>query len=377
MTRALLDLQAELPRSLPLFRHTPARIPFSWRDWNPSLVRVATDLPPYLILGELAPASFMRSPSGWSARWQGLEEGTHFDVSWRTDTDRWELQQHWCGQNGGYSIYPTRLPLDRLIGQTLYMSFPCAWDDAAKTQFEAAYQLTVVKQAAEASAFCGIPDGAFRTIIFPIAVRNLRPVRQWIQDLVEESPPAYPVNVEAKRVFQAINHVEGKAPAWTAGEAVSFNHSVVETGLVPLGFPVREQASDGAAAWTLRREIYFLFISLPFAGLADFLSRMASANGPIRRTEDPDFRFELRPVVLPTGTELQYESLAFWDRERTTRSFLQFAAPGEENTPPAVDDFISAERAAPVTLAKIEAISDEVVASVEQIFQQIMKGQRS
>lgn len=187
----------------------------------------------------------------------------------------------------------------------------------------------------------------------------------------------YPITVEAKLVFQALNYLEGKAPDWTTQEAVAFNHSVMETGLVPHGFPVREVANDGSAAWTLRREIYFLFIGLPFAGLNDFLSRMVSENGPIRATSDPSLRFELRPVVVPAAFELQTESVALWDRSRTTRSFLQFARAGETKTSPTVEDVIDAERNAPATLANIEAISAELVTAIEKIFQQVTKGGNS
>lgn len=377
MTRSLLDRQAELPRSVPLFRYAPERVRFSWQDWDPARVRSADDLPQYLVLGELDPSTFEQSTSGWAARWQGTEDDTHFDVAYRADAERWEIRQTWCGFDGGFSIYPPRIPLDKVIAQALYTEFPRNWDSAAKSQLESEYQLTVVEQPDNAYSFCGIPDGAFRTIVFPIAVRNLRPVRQWIQEIAEESPLTYPITVEAKLVFQALNYLEGKAPDWTTQEAVAFNHSVMETGLVPHGFPVREVANDGSAAWTLRREIYFLFIGLPFAGLNDFLSRMVSENGPIRATSDPSLRFELRPVVMPAAFEMQTASVALWDRSRTTRSFLQFARAGETKTSPTVEEVIDAERNAPVTLAKIEAISAELVAAIEQIFQQVTKGGNS
>jgi hypothetical protein len=374
MTRALLDRQSELPRSVPLFRYAPERVRFSWQDWDPALVRSPADLPQYLILGDLDQSTFHQSASGWSARWQGTEEDTHFEVAYKADTSRWEIRQTWCGLDGGFSLFPSRMPLDKVIAQALYTQFPRNWDGVAKAQMESAYQVTVVEQPESAYAFCGIPDGAFRTIIFPIAVRNLRPVRQWIQDIVEESPLAYPITVDAKLLLHVLNYIEGKAPEWTAQEAVAFNQSVVETGLVPQGFPVREVANDGSAAWTLRREIYFLFIGLPFAGLTDFLSRMASANGPIRTAADPDFRFELRPIVIPAAFELQTESLALWDMARTTRSFLQFGSPGQTKTVPTVQQVIDAERTAPATLATIESISGDVVTAIEQIFQRVTKG---
>jgi hypothetical protein len=374
MTHSLLDRQSELPRSVPLVRYAPDRVRFSWRDWDPALVRSGADLPQYLILGDLDPSTFEQSAGGWSARWQGTEHDTHFDVAYRADVSRWEIRQTWCGLDGGFSLFPARMSLDKVIAQALYTQFPRNWDAAAKLQLESAYQVTVVEQPENAFTFCGIPDGAFRTIIFPVAVRNLRPVRKWIQELVDDSPLAYPITVDAKLVFQALNYMEGKAPEWTAQEAVAFNQSVVETGLAPQGFPVREVANDGSAAWTLRREIYFLFIGLPFAGLTDFLCRIASANGPIRAAADPDFRVELRPIVIPAGFELQTESLALWDKARTTRSFLQFASPGQDKMVPMVQQVIDADRTAPADLAQIESISGDVVTAIEKIFQGVTKG---
>lgn len=373
MQQSLLSRQSGLPRSVPLFRYAPERARFSWRDWNPSLIRSHKDLPQYLILGNLDPSTFEQSPSGWSARLQGTEDDTHFDVAYKADVQRWEIRQTWRGLDGGFSVFPTNVPLDKVIAHGLYMQFPRNWDSAAKTQLEFEYQVTVVEQPENAYTFCGIPDGAFRTILFPIAARNIRPVRQWIQDLVKKSPLAYPINVEAKLVLQVLNYHEGKAPAWTAQEAVAFNQSVIETGLAPQGLPVREVASDGSAAWTLHREIYFLFIGLPFAGLTDFLDRMRTVNGPIRTATDPDLRFELRPIVVPAAFELQTQSLALWDQARTTRSFIQFSSPEEKIAVPTIEQFVENEQKALATLAEIETISGDVRMAIEQIFQKVSK----
>ena len=277
MSRSLLNRQSELPRSVPLFRYAPDRAPFSWRDWNPNLVRSAADIPPYLILGDLDASTFENSAGGWSARWQGTEDDTYLDATDKAKAGCWEMQ------------------------------FPSNWDREARSRLQSDYQLTVIEQ----------PENGYS---------------------VSGSPLAYPITVDAKLVFQALNYLEGKAPEWTSQQALAFNQSVVETGLAPQGFPVREEANDGSAAWTLRREIYFLFVGLPFAGLTDFLSRMATPNGPIRRAADPDFRFELRPIVMPAAFERQTESLAIWDTARTTRSFLQFAPPGQTMDVPKVED---------------------------------------
>lgn len=374
MTSSLLELQSELPRLLPLFRYAPERRPLSWATWNPALVRSANDLPQYVILGDLDPATFQQSASGWSARWQGTEDSTYFDLVYKADDARWELRQKWRGLDGGSSFISSRVPLDRAIGQALYAQFPRNWDAAAKKLVESDYQITVVEQPENTTTMCGIPDGAFRTIIFPIAVRNLRAIRQWLEEIVADSPLTYPITVDAKLVFQAVNYLEGKAPDWTTQAPMVFNQSVIETGLVPSGLPVREVAESGSAAWTLRREIYFLFIGLPFAGVTDFLSRMSTATGPIRSSSAEPLRVEFRPIIMPAGLEVQLENVAFWDKTGTTRSFLQFSTSSGEKPTQTVEDFVETERNAPTNLAKIESISSEIVTAIEQIFERVTKG---
>jgi hypothetical protein len=369
-----IQRQAGLPRSLPLFRYAPRRDRFPWRDWDPELVHTSRDLPPYLILGSLARRSFRRSARGWSARWQGTETDTRFHVAYDVDARRWRVRQTWCGVDGGFSDFRALTPLDKVIAQALNNQFPWTWDRAAKASLEASYQLTLIEQPANTCALFGIPDGAFRTIAFPVAVGSLRAIGQWIQDSIARHAPDYPVTAEARLVFQAVNYLEAKAPAWTARAGEVFLQSVVETGLAPCGLPVREVADDGSAAWTLRREVYFVFINLPFAGLTDFLARMAAPDGPIRAASDPDLRFELRPVVMPAMFEAQAQGLAVSDQGRTTRSFLQFAPPGAEKTVPTIEQAVESEGNAAAALAQAEAISAEVVAAIEQSFQRVTRG---
>jgi hypothetical protein len=101
---------------------------------------------------------------------------------------------------------------------------------------------------------------------------------------------------------------------------------------------------------------------------------MLSENGPVRTTTDPSFRFELRPIVIPAGFEIQTESIAIWDEDRTTRSFLQFARSQGVKNVRTVEDVIESEKAAEEILGKVEKISAQVVESVSQIFKQVTQG---
>jgi hypothetical protein len=370
MINQLLERQAELPTSIPLFRYAPDRANFSWESWTPAATRSAEELPQYLILGNLDPSSFAISDDGWSACWQGAEETTHFDVSYHGDDKRWVVGQTWRGIDGGSSYFSARTPLNKVIAQGLYARFPDSWDSAAKTKLEEGYQVSFFEQPKDAYTFCGIPDGAFRTIVAPIAVGHFQPIQQWLKASAERLNLNYPVSAEAKLLFQAVNFLEGKAPDWTSQDGVVFNQSLLETGLVPQGLPVREEGNDGSAAWTLRRQIYFMHITLPFAWLTDFLQQMSTENGPIRAANDPELRFDLRPFVIPAGFEMQTESLAFWDHTRTTRSFIQFNSPDAERGSPIVEYTIENESNAASLIEQAEEISREVTSAFEELLGQ-------
>ena len=82
----------------------------------------------------------------------------------------------------------------------------------AKESLEAEFQLTYFEQPTEAFNMCGIPDGPFRSVVFPLSVHNLRHAREWLQSLIAERPFPYPVAAKAMLISQSINYVEGKAP---------------------------------------------------------------------------------------------------------------------------------------------------------------------
>ena len=133
-------------------------------------------------------------------------------------------------------------------------------------------------------------------------------------------------------ISQSINYVEGKAPEWTRDEGQVFYSSLNDSGFPPNGLPVREVAQNGSAAWTLRRSIYAVLVDLPFAGLADFLTRAASAKGPIRRLSDEELGIGMTPIVIPATFEYQVSDLHVWDRQETTR-FVGMNGQPNQNAP--------------------------------------------
>ena len=105
MNETIFDQQSKLPKSIRLFRYNPDREPFSWESWNPEKVKGVEDLPSYLILGQLDKDSFELSSDGWTATWQGAEPDIRFEVKYLAEKKCYDVQQTWCGIDGGSCHY--------------------------------------------------------------------------------------------------------------------------------------------------------------------------------------------------------------------------------------------------------------------------------
>jgi hypothetical protein len=364
MSKSIGDMQAELPRIIKLAKYSPVRNGIGLAELNPAHIRGVADLPDYLILGSLDVSQCEFSEKGWRAKWQGIESDTFFEINYFANKEQYEIRQQWRGVDGGLSSYPSRVPLNKLIPQSLYMTFPKGWDQEAKNSLEDTYQVKYQEEVEGLYNVCFLPDGAFRTIAFPVSVKGLRGVREWLEDIAENDDLAYPFSAEAKLIFQAVNYIEGKAPEWTQNESVLFGHSVTDTGLLPQAFPVREGASNGSAAWTLRRELYYVFIGLPFAGLSHFLELLSSPKGPVRSQTDGVLRGELQPIIMPAAFELQVESFATTDKDKTTRTSLFFDKSDKAQSVEAVK---TSEISADDDLNAAERISSAVVSTFEKL----------
>ena len=379
MNHPIIQQQAEAPLSIHLLRYLPQRREFNWRTLDPAAIRSSGDLPPYLILGELDEASFKCSDEGWSARWQGTEPDTWFELAYEAAGQQWVAEDRWRGITGTITTYKTRIPLPVVIGQAMYGWFPENWDRAAKALLEASYQLQVIEPKKGAPSMCGIPDGPARTIAFPIAVSDLRGFRDHLRQCLERWQLPYPVTAEARLTYQGVCWHEGEAPGWadTTRPEDAFRQSVQDTGLVPFGYPRRNEEPDKPAAWTHTRELYFVYLTLPFAGLTDLLHRLASSQGPIRQADAPALRFEWRPMVLPAGLDHLTADLTLDDKPRTALVYLRFQPLAQWGKAVTVGKLVDAMHSADDDLARAEAISAGIVTHIERIVERMNNEERA
>lgn len=356
-----------LPQFVPLVRHVPSRVRFDWKRFNPAAVATAGDLPGYLVLGPQDEDAFARNHDGWHATWRTTDDSDGWlRIGFNPSTGLYRLQQSWRGIDGGFSQFPGRMQLDQILGHGLYQQFPASWDATAKGLLEATHQLTYFPQPAKAVAFFGVPDGAFRTIAFIATAKNLRPMRAWLHDAIATAQPDFPVSAKARLLVQVVNYVEGRAPDWTTVAPRCYHQSLLDTGLAALELPVREQGSDGTAAWTIRRMTYAIFISVPFAGLGGLLKAIEATNGFVRPTSATMLRSEFRPVIFPQGIDLQVPSISTWDSARSARSTLVFGD-AESRTRLSANWVGATDASIEQSLATIERTSAATIESIEKL----------
>lgn len=320
MENSIDQLNAQLPKTIELGRYVPKRVEFSTNTFDPLAVRDPIDLPPYLILGNLDPASAHISEGEWSARWQGLTSDTYFQIRFKADNSRYEIAQSWKGVDGGFCFHSGRVPLQKVIAD-LYTEFPSEWDAKAKEVFEHQYQLTYIGHQRDFANFCGVPDGPFMTIAIPLHAQSLRTVFNAVNELVEKGHLPFSFTANACRVFQAVNYIQTGRASWATDPAEIFYRSISATGLIPTAAPNREEGPDGSAALTLRRHLYVVLVVVPFVGLSEMLHSLIRNEGVAGGPSNVGLGFDMQPFIFPFGLEVQAEHIAFVDHENSMRTF--------------------------------------------------------
>ena len=309
----------ELPRHFLIARSTFDRPKFNWDNWDPKRVKSPADLPPYLILGERNDKLFKHTDQGWECSWEGSTPDTIFNVKYDLSADYFSIRQTWLGVDGIAGGSSNKIRLDKFILQHMHTGFPLSWDENAQRIIEEKYQIQYILQPPNSFNFAGLPDGFFRTVGFVVSAQNLPMAEKWVEGIVNGGKIDLPLVAKVQRVIQVINYIEPLAPDWTRNDWQLYTNSFEETGFPPLGLPTREVASDGTAAWTVRRVAFAIFISVPFAGLMDVLSLATASNGPIRPRGSEMLSLGMKPVLVPAGFEITSSEFQIWDADSTTR----------------------------------------------------------
>ena len=291
-----------LPAVIPLVRHVPSRRSFELRGFDPSNVRTAIDLPPYLVLGTLDEGSFTQRDDGWSAVFQGCEPDTRLRLAFHASRGVYELQETWRGIEGNRWTGSGTVPLDRIVGELLHLRFPAAWSIGLGAALQAISHVHSVAAPTHLPSLVGVPDGPMRTIVIPVARSSLRSVRATLTGIAAQKP-RYPFTAEARLVTQVLQCDERLTADWLSAAKVLVERSVGQTGIAPLGKLECALASSGLATRALRRAVYLVCVTVPWAGLVDLLGTLSRASWLLPSRAGGTPHIDWTPLLLPAGME--------------------------------------------------------------------------
>jgi hypothetical protein len=305
-----------LPKFLPTRR--------SWSGKLPEHIGRASDLPPYLFLGELDETSIRDDKTSWQAIWQRDAETWH-----RLEYDKHQhmLKSYWCwqGSSGGFSLMHS---LDwRMLTQLKFSAHIDTWEEAALEIIEGEWNVRYIKHEEGIPLMAGMPDGLMKTFCLPVSAHQLGDLVTAFESLGDNTGIDFPVTGFVRFVYSSVHYVEGKNPDWATDAQAISDLTIVSTGLPILTDIERKVAADGSAAWTVWRLIYMAFIHVPFAGVLPLIQHLANfgliAKGPMSsEPEGPNIgSIELAGAILPAGLEFQTKSIHWGDKQRSRQVY--------------------------------------------------------
>ena len=292
---------------------------------TPSTVSHPSDLPSRLFLGLIDISTFTRSENGWTVCYVGDEPDTRVELEWDHETGILSLTQLWRGLIG------TMCGSDdddfRELIRKAYTVFPGNWDANAKHDLESRYNLRYLEAAPDAPVFRGFPDGAFKTVVCPVPISQLRHSVDWARS-VRETPELSPVSSFLRFGFSVINYVDGKNTHPFDHEVTAAVTTMMEWGLPPFTPPRWETAEDGTRALTVTRTHYWFVVQCPFRILEPTIESLTRFNllgelcdGPFVAVTPMCERFEATSFVLPSGLEAMGSEVCFFDTDARRRFY--------------------------------------------------------
>lgn len=305
MTANLDELANRFPKHIPF-----PNIDRPYRAGHLPLDRVngVDDLPSRLLLGDLQPASFQRSPKGWQVQYRDQDNG---GVDLEVTGSHFFVCPFFLGEKimaSGAANNPKALGM-ALTGQTAN-----AWQEALKKYLEPKYPVTVVNAdtGGKFPTVCFIPDGWLYTILVPVHFGHLNALLAFHNELVESTTLAAPMGASVRLQLHATNYVEGRWDGMNDPYALIIRH-LQQAGTPLCEAPVREEAPDGSAAWTIRRLTYLYRSQCFLRDLPRLIDALFLAGF---LSDAPD----MRAAVMPTEIAMSAATIRWWSEHRECKS---------------------------------------------------------
>ncbi len=288
----------------------------------PNKVQSATDLPVRLYLGSLIENTFHKSDEGWDVRYEDFDSDTYVNLEYRQARDQLVARFTWKGIYG-ISV-GCRANNWKALTLQWSMWFPEDWDEGAKQDIEAGFNAQYVAKPDKSPSMTGFPDGARRTLIFPLPSYRLNELTGLLDALDSDKTIAAVVSVAAVMTQNRVDYIQGRCEDVPDTPEELARQSRKLTGLPCHGLPEVSTVEDSQKVLTINRWIYLVHIGCTFRDLMRVMLHcqdqdligMADLN--CTPSEYPH-GMEWTAFVLPGGFECMDIRPQYVDRARTRR----------------------------------------------------------
>jgi len=273
----------------------PKRIPFPiiqkpYRSGAVTLadVQSAEDLPSRLIFGDLLSDSFKGRLGAWSVEYRdGFGNGIKLSV----EEERFVAKLKFLGSEST-SVGPAKN--EQAFLQLINLASD-VWDGALQSYLQTRFPIRVANPDRERFSAVYRPDGWMKTILVPIHPDKLERLLELHASLSKDLRIGANLSGDVSLQFNAVNYIEGRCPDALADKTELCVRTILQCGTPILSEPVREQANDGTAAWTIRRSAY-LYRCNAFLRDVPYLVERLSQVGLL--SEEPDMCAFIAPTEL-------------------------------------------------------------------------------
>lgn len=329
MSNEPIGFYEELPPSIGMCRHLPTRSISPDKELNPDKVRSTRDLPAYLIFGKIAEVKRKMFRTDWTACWVGLDPETQLQIKYDSKESCYIIEQMWRGIESGCGFADSSLPLSKALSSQ-YIQFPKEWDDCAKEYLENLYQVIYIPHQKGQSLFFGIPDGCFKTIVIPVHIKDIMNIYDHFERISSNDNLEFPFYAYSRPLINVTEYFRSDCPSTIIDPKEVFINDFKDTGLIPFEIPTQENEDVNAAMLTSRRKQYVVVITVPFGGLTKILELLCASGVILKREGCENLSLNKQPFIFPAGTDINANSVTFWNLNHSIRTHWTLKASGED-----------------------------------------------
>jgi hypothetical protein len=303
-----LKIASEAFPAIVIPRTTRPKLSFALR-W--SEIRRVYELPARLLVGDLDPTSFHKSPDGWTATYHG---GDLFELRLSRRGDAMQTEEFFEGKLVRETRFPASVRAEEIL--KAYVNFSVAYDEPLKAHYESRYQAAFSPASEGSRGVAYFPDGAFHALLTPLPFR--RELFSGLCDALDElAASSLCLSGSLRPRLVVMNYRERHCDNVPMHE-MNLLKWTLANGFLPAAVPSWEGNPEDRAI-TTRSYCYVLHLSFPMRDGPEIVACLAS-HGVVAGDEVPEDRFGF----LLNGLDAeQAKEISAFAKDRSRRFFVQ------------------------------------------------------